>query len=270
MDDEALAAKEQKLKDLIEGYGSLALAYSGGVDSTYLADVAHEVLGAKVGLVLFDTPSNPRVELAEAKALAEARGWRLCVLETHEFENEDYLRNDAQRCYYCKTGLFHQMTQYAAANELACVAHGENADDEADTTRVGHRAAQEQGVVAPLQEAGLGKAEIRELSRRRNLPTSDKPSMACLSTRVPTGTRLTVADLGRIERAEAALKGLGFRQYRVRHHGDLCRIELEAADLERAAAPERRAAIVTALCALGYRHVTLDLAGYGTHADPVD
>ena len=155
-------------------------------------------------------------------------------------------------------------------NDLAYVAHGENADDAVDATRVGHRAAEEQGIVAPLQEAGLCKAEIRELSRRRNLPTSDKPSMACLSTRVPTGTRLTVADLARIERAEAALKGLGFRQYRARHHGDLCRIELEPADLERAAAPETRAAIVRALSALGYRHVTLDLAGYGTRADPLD
>jgi len=270
MHDEVLAAKEQKLKDLLQGYNSLALAYSGGVDSTYLADVAHEVLGPRLGLVLFDTPSNPRAELAEAKALAEARGWNLCLLETHEFDDDDYLRNDPLRCYYCKTGLFHQMTRYAAENDLAYAAHGENADDAADATRVGHRAAQEQGIVAPLQEAGLHKAEIRELSRRRNLPTSDKPSMACLSTRVPTGTRLTVADLARIERAEAVLKGLRFRQYRVRHHGDLCRIELEPVELERAAAPDVRAAIVTALSALGYRHVTLDLAGYGSPADTLD
>jgi len=270
MNDEALLAKEQRLKEVLDGYGSLALAYSGGVDSTYLADVAHEVLGPGVHLVLFDTPSNPRAELADAVALAEARNWKLAVLETHEFEDADYLRNDADRCYYCKTGLFRQMAQYATANNLAHVAHGENADDAADATRVGHRAAREQGIVAPLQEAGLTKADIRALSRRRGLPTSDKPSMACLSTRVPTGTPLSLDDIARIERAEEVLKGLGFRQYRARHHGDLCRIELDPHDIERAAAPQMRAAILRGLAEAGYRHVTLDLTGYGAPHEKTD
>ncbi len=260
---EAALRKEEKLKELLAGYGSIAIAYSGGVDSTYLADVAHEVLGDSAGLILADSPSMPRSELAEAKAMARARGWNLVVVATNEFRNEAFLRNDAQRCYHCKVERFDTMKAYTAERDIAVVAHGENADDARDSTRVGAVAASERGVVAPLQEVGLTKDELRILSRRRNLPTWNKASFACLATRIPTGTRLDIAELAKVEQAEEVLKRLGFHQYRVRRYGDLARIEIESGQFARVIDPEVRTAILAELAPLGYRHITLDLAGYG-------
>lgn len=155
------AAKEVKLKALIAGYGSIGVAYSGGVDSTYLADVAHEVLGPQARMLIADTPSLPRAELAEAAELARERHWTLVIITTHEFDNEAYLRNDADRCYFCKSELFTKMRQYAADSNIAILAYGETADDVLDTTRVGHIAAHEHAVAAPLKEAGLKKADPR-------------------------------------------------------------------------------------------------------------
>jgi uncharacterized protein len=259
-----LLAKESRLKKLIAEYSSLAVAYSGGVDSTYLADVAHDVLGAKARVLLGDSASIPRSELVEATQLAKARGWNLEVVQTDEFDNEDYLRNDGTRCYHCRSELFNKMRAYAEQEGIAVLAYGEITDDLADTTRVGAKAAQEHRVVAPLVDADLSKADIRVLSERRNLPTADKATFACLSSRFPVGTRVTVEDLKKVEQAEELLKALGFKQYRARHHGDLCRVEVDPDDLPRILDPELRQAVVNGVRAAGYRFVTLDLSGYQT------
>lgn len=256
--------KEATLKDLLRSYGSLAIAYSGGVDSTYLADVAHEVLGVRAQMILADSPSLPRSEYEEACAIARERGWDLAVIETREFENEKFLKNDASRCYLCKGELFTRMKRYAEEHNVAVLAYGETADDMSDKTRVGKRAAGEHKVTAPLLETGLLKEEIRQLSKRRGLPTWNKASFACLSSRVPVGTPLTVKALGEVERAEELLKSQGFRQYRARHHGDLCRIEVDPADFQKLMEDETRTRIVEEIRRIGYRYVTLDLAGYRT------
>jgi len=259
-----LEAKEATLKQLLAGYGSLAVAYSGGVDSSYLADVAHEVLGKNAWMVLADSPSIPREELQEATALAAARGWRLSVIQTREFEIEEFLSNDGRRCYFCKSELFAQMDAFAREHGVAVLAYGEIADDALDPTRLGARAAKERQVVAPLAAAGLSKNEIRALSRRRGLPTWDKASFACLSSRFPKGTRLDIREMLKVERAEQVLRRLGFRQYRARHHGDICRIEIDPQDFARILNEQARTELLDALQKVGYRYVTLDLAGYRT------
>ena len=264
MEPQSLEAKEETLKNLIKERSPLAVAYSGGVDSTYLADVVHEVLGDRMCCLLADSPAVPRADLEEARGIAGQRGWALVVVLTPEFSDERYLRNDDRRCYHCRKIVFDLLLCAARGKGMAALAYGANADDSLDATRVGHEAAVELGVISPLQEAGLTKAEVRRLSERRGLPTADKPSFACLSTRFPKGIRLSEEAVGRVERMEAGLKGLGFRQYRARHHGEVCRIEVEQADLARAVDPEVREAIVQAASECGYRHVALDLAGYRT------
>ncbi len=259
-----IEAKETALKQLLAGYGSLAVAYSGGVDSSYLADVAYEVLGENAWTVLADSPSIPREELQEATALAAARGWRLSVIQTREFEIEEFLSNDGRRCYFCKSELFAQMDAFAQEHGIAVLAYGEIADDALDPTRLGARAAQERQVTAPLAAAGLSKDEIRALSRRRGLPTWDKASFACLSSRFPKGTRLDIQEMLKVERAEQVLRRLGFRQYRARHHGDICRIEIDPQDFARILDVHARSELLDALQKVGYRYVTLDLAGYRT------
>ena len=260
--------KEEAIKKNLAAYATIALAYSGGVDSTYLADVAHEVLGAKLLLLLSGSPSMPRSELADAERIARERGWNLTVISTDEFENDEYLKNSGDRCYVCKSRLFSLMRRYAAERGITVLAHGENADDTLDKTRLGHAAAVEQGAVAPLQEAGLTKAEIRALSQRRGLPTWDKAPQACLSSRIPIGTRIDPADVARVERAEEALKAAGFHLYRARHHGDLCRIEIMPDQMGKALEPGVREKLIAEIKAAGYRHVTLDLAGYRTAGAP--
>ncbi|NIA15039.1 MAG: ATP-dependent sacrificial sulfur transferase LarE [Nitrospiraceae bacterium] len=262
MTEAEVMAKEEKLLGLLASYKRLALAYSGGVDSTYLADVGHEVLCDDLHLLLDDTPSIPRSELAAAQTLAQSRRWNLTTIQSEEFKDEEFLKNDGDRCYVCKTVLFKLIWEYARQHDVSYVAHGENLDDSGDLTRVGHRAAVEQSIVAPLREVGMTKTEIRELSRRRNLPTWNKASMACLSSRVPIGTRLRLEDLAKVEKVEEAMKALGFRQYRARHHGDICRVEVAPEDIARAASAETRAALLLATREAGYRHVTLDLEGY--------
>lgn len=254
--------KEERLKDVLKHFDTLLIAYSGGVDSTYLCDVAHEVLGARAQMVLADSPSLPRSEFSEATELAKIRGWDLTVIHTDEFENEEYLKNDGRRCYFCRTALFRKMKEYATANKVAVLAYGAMADDAFDPTRLGAIAAAEHDVVAPLQRTELGKDEIRALSRRRELPTSEKAAFACLSSRFPQGTRVTVEDLRKIEAAEEALKGMGLYQYRARHHGDVCRIEIDMADLEKFMVPTTREKLVKTIISAGYKYVALDLCGY--------
>lgn len=263
--NEALAEeKEARLKDVLGGYPSLAVAYSGGVDSAYLSDVAHEVLAEKCSMILADSPSLPRSEFAEATELAKENGWNIHVIHTDEFQNENYLKNDGRRCYFCRSELFRKMKEYAEVHSVEMLAYGAMADDAFDPTRLGALAATEYEIVAPLQEAALGKLEIRYLSRRRGLPTADKAAFACLSSRFPKGTRVTLEDIQKVEQAEETLKGLGFYQYRARHHGDICRIEIDLNDIEKFLDPAIREQVVQGITAAGYKHVALDLAGYQT------
>ena len=262
MTEAEVLAKEERLVDLLASHKRLVLAYSGGVDSTYLADVGHEVLCDDMHLLLDDTPSMPRSELAAAETLAQSRNWNLTIIQTAEFSDDKFLKNRGDRCYRCKSALFTVMREYAGQHDVAHIAHGETADDLGDETRVGHQAAVELGVVAPLCEIGMTKDEIRELSRRRHLPTWNKASMACLSSRVPTGTPLRIEDLAKIEKVEEIMKFLGFHQYRARHHGDICRLEVAPEDIPRAASAETRAALVLGVREAGYRHAALDLGGY--------
>lgn len=256
--------KEAFLKEHLRGLTSVAVAFSGGVDSAYLADVAHEVLGENAHIVLADSPSIPRSELKDASELAPARGWNFHIVKTFEYQNEQYQKNDGTRCYHCKLELFRVLKEYAAEHHVVHVAYGANMDDLKDPTRLGSKAAEECGAIAPLQLAGMTKENIRILSAKRHLPTADKPSFACLASRFPKGTTVTVDGLEKVEKAEEVLKALGFRQYRVRHHGELCRIEVELSDFEKFLQPQVRGEVIRNLNSLGYRFVTLDLAGYRT------
>lgn len=256
--------KEAHLIDLFREYGAVVIAYSGGVDSTYMADVAHEALGANARLLIADSPSIPREELREAAELAQERGWCLEIIQTKEFESPDFLKNDQRRCYYCKTELFDMMRRYAKENDIPVIVYGETADDSFDTTRIGIHAAREGNAKAPLAEAGFTKDEIRERSRARGLPTWEKASFACLASRIPTGNPISPEVLLKVEKAEEVLRSLGFRQYRARHHDTICRVEVAADDFPLLLATTTREIVVEKLHALGYRYVTLDLAGYRT------
>jgi uncharacterized protein len=238
---------------------SVIVAFSAGVDSTFVAAVAADVLGERALAVIGVSPSIPASEVEEAKALAAQIGIRHVLLGTSEMDRPGYVENSPQRCYHCKTELYSLLEEMSDVDGYAYVADGCNMDDLGDH-RPGRVAASEHRVRSPLIEAGLTKAEIRELSKERGLPTWDKPAMACLSSRIPYGTPVTVDALDQIGAAEAFLRGLGIRQLRVRHHGDVARIEVESENI--AAVVENRERIVRRLKNLGYQYVTIDLAGF--------
>lgn len=259
-----LDAKAEALRALLKGLGRAAIGFSGGVDSTLLLRAALDTLGAEnVLAVIADTPSLPRSEYEEALRLAGNMGVTPLVIQPNELDDPNYAANPPNRCYFCKRRLFSAIAEAAEKNGFTAVLDGNNADDTGDY-RPGRRAALELGVQSPLMNVGLTKAEIRALSARAGLPTAVKPAMACLASRVPYGTRVTVEVLGQIERAEKAVRAAGFAQCRVRHHGDVARIEVPAADLSRLAAEPARTAVVQGLKAAGYGYVTVDLQGYRT------
>jgi len=254
-----LDTKYRRLQQGLHDLGSVLVAFSGGVDSTLLLKVAHDVLGDRCVAATADSETYPREELAEARRLAELIGVTHIVVRTDELADERYVANRSDRCYHCKQTLFRELFPLAEQHRLAAVAYGAMADDVGDH-RPGHQAAREWNVRSPLLEAGLNKAEIRELSRHLALPTWNKPSFACLSSRVPYGQAIDAAQLQQIDEAERVLRGMGFAGFRVRHHGDLARLELPLADLPRAL--ELRDVLVERLKALGYIYVTLDLQGF--------
>ena len=256
-----LDEKAKYLHESLQSLGSLLVAYSGGTDSAFLAYAAHQSLGERMLAVIADSPSLPRKELAAALAFATDRSIPVQVLQTHELEKPDYARNDAQRCFHCKDELFTQMEDARKRLGFEYLAYGMNLDDRGEF-RPGQRAAALHGAVAPLVDAELSKAEIRTLARQAGLSLADKPASACLSSRIEYGRAVTTENLAQVEQAEDALHALGFTRVRVRHHGDLARIEIALEDLSRALTLVMLDAMTKALRPIGFLYVTLDTQGY--------
>lgn len=251
------------LHELLRKTGGLAIAFSGGVDSSYLAYAAKKVLGEKCLAVTALSPSYPKVQREMAERIVGGFEIPHRFIEAHEMNNPEYRANNADRCYHCKTELFDRIDDIMDQLDFDSVAYGINLDDTGDF-RPGHRAAHEHKVLAPLLEANLGKEEIRILSRRAGLPTAELPSSACLASRLPYGTEVTSERLIQVELGEDRLRALGFKQMRLRHHGNLARIEISPEELPKALEPTMAAAIAKTIKALGFRFITLDLEGYRT------
>jgi len=237
------------------------VAFSGGVDSSYLAWAAQRALGDDSLSVTAVSPSYPASHREMAEEIVLRFGLPHRFVDTHEMESDAYRANDSDRCYHCKSELFDTMERLGSELGFEVVSYGVNTDDTLDF-RPGHRAADEHGVLSPLQEVGLSKQEIRDLSRAAGLPTADLPASACLSSRLPYGTEVTVERLGQVEEGEALLRSLGFRQVRLRHHGELARVEIDPEELPKALTTEMTERIVRAIKPLGFRYVALDLEGY--------
>jgi uncharacterized protein len=251
--------KIENLKQIITGYGRVAVAYSGGIDSTLLLKVSHDCLGEAAVAITAVSPSLPARELEQAQAIARQIGAPHILIHSQELDDPRYLENTPSRCYFCKSEVYTQLIKRAAELGIETLLDGTNADDAGDH-RPGLQAARQQGVRSPLQEAGFTKVEIRQLGRQLGLPNWDKPAAACLSSRIPYGTRISLAMLSQVEQAERALHDLGLDQLRVRHHDQIARIEVEVEDFDRLLA--HREEIITALQGIGYQYVTLDLAGF--------
>lgn len=260
-DAASLSGKEAVLDSALRECQSLIVAYSGGVDSAYLAYAAHQALGASALSVTADSPSYPERHRALALRLAREFGFNHLIIQTAEMARPEYRANPANRCYYCKQELYSHLSAIASERGIPVIADGSNADDRGDY-RPGRQAAREFGVRSPLDEAGLTKNDIRELSRRAGLPTWDEPASACLSSRIPYFSEVTGEKLRMIERAENVLRDMGFRICRVRHHDTIARLELGRDEIARALEPATAEMIDRELRAIGYAHVTVDLRGY--------
>jgi uncharacterized protein len=260
-DAQSAAAKLPALETRLKELGSLMVAYSGGVDSAFLAGTAHRVLGARMLAVLADSPSLARRDMAQACAFARSIGMPLQVIATEELERPEYARNDANRCFHCKDELFATMEALGGKLGFSHIAYGMNADDTRDY-RPGQRAAEEHAVLAPLAEAGLTKIEVRALAKAAGYPVWDRPAAPCLSSRVEYGRTVTREVLEQVEKGEESLRQLGFRELRVRHHGELARVEIARDELPRALSMEMLDAITAALRQAGFQYVTLDCSGF--------
>lgn len=256
-----LQGKQQRLEDGLRGLGRTLVAYSGGVDSAYLCWVAHRVLGQGMLAVIADSPSLARFQFQDALAFAHEQGIPLEVIHTEEMERIEYVRNDRSRCFYCKDELFALMHKLTEERGFGCIAYGVNVDDQGDF-RPGQAAAGRYQVATPLLDAGLKKIEIRELAREAGLRIWDKPASACLSSRIEYGRPVTLDALSAVERGEEALRHLGFRQFRVRHHGEIARIEIAREELERALSLEMFNEFTRIFKALGFTFVTIDVEGF--------
>ena len=260
-DPALLDSKERLLLQALRDLRRVIVAYSGGTDSAYLAWAAHRALGDNAIAITADSASIPASHKRDAEAFARECGFRHEYIETHEFENPEYVKNDKDRCFHCKDELFRQLEAFAAARGYEHIVYGVNKDDLGDY-RPGQRAAKIHEVKAPLVDAGLGKAEIRELSKRSGLSTWDRPAAACLSSRIPYGTPVTPQTIKTIEEGEEAIRALGFRQFRVRFHGDLARIEIAQDEMPKALTAQSARAFSAIFKQLGFLYVTLDLEGY--------
>jgi uncharacterized protein len=256
-----LASKQSALDQRLRSLGRALVAYSGGTDSAFLAWASHRALGDNMLAVIADSPSLARFQLADAIAFAHEQGIPLEIIRTEELDRPEYIRNDASRCFHCKDELFTVMESFAASRGFNTIAYGVNLDDKSDF-RPGQIAASQHRVAAPLLEAGLGKEEIRKLAREAGLRIWDKPASACLSSRIEYGRPVTTEALSAVERGEDALRQLGFRQFRVRHHGDIARIEIAKEEMPRAFTPEMTSEFTRIFKTLGFKFVTLDLEGF--------
>ncbi|MEW6126153.1 MAG: ATP-dependent sacrificial sulfur transferase LarE [Acidobacteriota bacterium] len=256
-------AKEQNLRALLRSYGSVIVAFSGGVDSAYLAYIAHSELGARALALTGDSASYPTFQRELADKLTSQFGIRHEIIFTEEFADANYTSNPPNRCYFCKSELYSKINTLAAERDFKVICDGTNADDIGDY-RPGREAARELGVRSPLLECGMTKADIRERSHRAGLPTWDEPASACLSSRIPYGQMVTLEKLSMVDRAESALRKMGFRQVRVRHHQEIARIEISETELPRALNIETTQQMSATLKALGFKYVALDLDGYRT------
>lgn len=256
-----LEEKRRKLESRLQSIGRTLIAYSGGVDSAFLAYMARRILGTNTLAVIADSPSLARTQLADAVAFAREQGFPLEIISTRELDRPDYVRNDGSRCYHCKDELFDTMERLRQSRGFDTIAYGVNLDDQGDF-RPGQLAARDHGVAAPLLDAGLTKSDIRELARAAGLRVWDKPASACLSSRIEYGRPVTPEALRTVEQGEDALRALGFRQFRVRHHGEIVRLEIASEEMPSALNPKMTAEFARIFRALGFQFVTLDLEGF--------
>lgn len=259
--DTSAATKLHALEDRLRALGSIMVAYSGGVDSAFLAATAHQVLGDRMLAVLADSPSLARRDMEQARAFAQTHGIPLRIIQTEELSKPEYQRNDADRCFHCKTELFESMKKLGAELGFSQIAYGMNADDRRDY-RPGQRAAEQHEVLAPLADVGFTKQEIRTLAKDAGYTLWDRPAAPCLSSRVEYGRPVTREVLEQVERAEESLRRLGFREFRVRHHGELARVEIARTELQRALNLEMMDTISAELRRAGFQYVTLDCTGF--------